>query len=73
MSTNQGSYGAISPSGVYINSYGCVHCQKVHFEDQDIYAKHIYWQSKHGIETMTMERRWELMEFDEPDATEARE
>jgi hypothetical protein len=47
-----------------------VHCQKVHFEDQGIYARHIYWQSKHGIESMTLERRWELMEFDELDATE---
>jgi hypothetical protein len=67
MNANRGSYGAISLSGVYINGYGCVHCQKVHFEDQDIYAKHIYWQSKHGFETMTLERRWELMEFDQPD------
>lgn len=73
MSTNQGSYGSISSSGVYINSYGCVHCQKRHFEDQDIYAKHIYWQSTHGIETMTLEQRWELMEFDGPDATEGLE
>jgi hypothetical protein len=36
-----------NPSGIYVNYYGCVKCQTRHFEDEDIYAKHIYWQTRH--------------------------
>jgi len=32
-----------------INQYGCVKCQKTHYEDEKIYNKHIMSQSKHGI------------------------
>jgi hypothetical protein len=50
-----------NPSGIYVNHYGCVKCQTRHFEDEDIYAKHIYWQSRHGIDSMPMEQRLEIV------------
>ena len=56
-------------SGIYVNHYGCVKCQKRHFEDQELYQEHIYWQSKHGIESMSIEQRMEIaanFEMDEP-------
>lgn len=30
--------------------YGCVECQKYHFEDEQIFEDHIHHQSKHGIQ-----------------------
>jgi hypothetical protein len=56
-------------SGIYVKHYGCVKCQKRHYEDQDIYEKHIFWQSKHGIDSMPIEQRMEIaanFEMDEP-------
>ena len=47
-------------SGIYVNHYGCVKCQKRHYEDQDIYQEHIWHQSKHGLTWMTMEQRMEI-------------
>jgi len=35
---------------IMINQYGCVKCQKPHYEDEKVYNKHIMHQSKHGIE-----------------------
>jgi len=56
-----------SPSGgIYVNHYGCCKCQRRHFEDEDIYAQHIGWQSKHGIDSMSIEERLEIIMMDPP-------
>jgi hypothetical protein len=54
-------------SGILVNHYGCCQCQTRHFEDEDIYAKHIYWQSKHGIESMSIEERIRIAVMEEPE------
>ena len=56
-----------SPSGIYVNHYGCCKCQRRHFEDEDIYAQHIGWQSKHGIDSMSIEERLEIVMMDPPE------
>lgn len=44
-----------------VNTYGCVKCQRTHFEDTefDLFQQHIYWQSKHGAQLLheTLEER----------------
>jgi hypothetical protein len=36
----------IGADGIW--SYGCVRCQKHHYEGDRLYVEHIGWQSKHG-------------------------
>jgi hypothetical protein len=39
----------------YIRYYGCVECQRNHFEDEGLYRPHLMRQSKHGIQQMSVE------------------
>jgi len=39
----------------YIRYYGCVECQKDHFEDEGLYKPHLLRQSKHGIRQVSVE------------------
>jgi hypothetical protein len=50
-----------NPLGIYVNHYGCVKCQTRHYEDEDIFAEHIWHQSKHGIDSISMEKRIEIV------------
>lgn len=33
--------------------YGCTRCQRHHYEGTALFEKHLYWQSKHGIQEMS--------------------
>jgi hypothetical protein len=35
-----------------VQGYGCVQCQEWHYEGDAKFAPHIYWQSKHGIQSV---------------------
>lgn len=39
----------------YIRYYGCVECQRDHFEDEALYKPHLMRQSKHGIKQVSVE------------------
>jgi len=39
-------------------AYGCVKCQRWHYDDEDVYYEHIWNQSKHGIRTVSREERF---------------
>jgi hypothetical protein len=38
--------------------YGCVRCQAYHYEDEPLFAGHILFQSKHGVEDLTDWGHW---------------
>jgi hypothetical protein len=54
-------------SGISVKHYGCCKCQTTHFEDEDIYQEHIWHQSKHGIDSMSMEARIRIAMMEEPE------
>ena len=47
----------------FINAYGCVKCQDYNYEDEEIYKKHINFQSKHGVEKRSIEFKREVKEI----------
>ena len=49
--------------------YGCCKCQHRHFEDEAIFKEHIYFQSKHGIQTMGLQERIECEMVSTPEPT----
>jgi len=40
-------------------AYGCVTCQTWHAEGDELFAEHLYYQSKHGVQEWT-ERTWAM-------------
>jgi hypothetical protein len=51
----------------YIRYYGCVECQRDHFEDEGLYKPHLLRQSKHGIKTMSVEYAAKLLKDHGPE------
>ncbi len=39
---------------LWVKSYGCVACQKHHYEGNALYNEHLYRQSKHGVKTVLL-------------------
>jgi hypothetical protein len=37
--------------------YGCVHCRKYHYEGQEAYRDHFWWQTVHGVKEIS-EKDW---------------
>jgi len=37
--------------------YGCLLCQCFHYEDEEVYSKHMTYQSRHGVELITQPER----------------
>lgn len=50
-----------NPSAPRMTYYGCTKCQKHHYSDEPIYKQHIYFQDKHSIREMRVERRIEML------------
>ena len=61
------SFDSHSPKGIYVRYYGCVKCQKRHYDAeehaQDLYRQHEGFQSKHGVQRMSMEEYQGLLAF----------
>jgi hypothetical protein len=53
-------YGPLSKVGIYVEHYGCVKCQKRHFDDEEIFQEHLWAQSKHGVDRMTIEQYMDI-------------
>ena len=56
-----------SPKGVYVHYYGCVKCQKHHYDAEehalDLYRQHEGFQSKHGVQRMAVEEWQGILKF----------
>ncbi len=42
-------------NATYVRCYGCVRCQRYHYDGDDLFKAHLYFQSKHGITTRSLE------------------